>query len=440
MNNETCQRCGNAAYGSPLCDSCLDYVFTGKTTYKPEGAGYLTGLDLTALDLKQADLATVLRESPRQSDESDALRQHWVHVVDNYYNDTGTQPTRSVPSQGTSARKKPAVPAPLTMMPSSNELASVFISYGGPDELFAIALNEALITRGVQTFIFAKDARLGEKLHREMRTNINLHDRMILICSRTALGRHGVQNEIEEVLQREAREGGRTILLPITVDDYVFAEWTPERSDLALSVRDRVIGDFKDVKIGHPNFSGAVDRLVRSLRKQRPIAQAIDSTNHPSETPHVLQPDLRISFALRRGMSGWRDVSLDEIRVVLIVTNHANSSATAPHIRLQVPEPFSLGPIGIAARHSGAPLQFIPEAVRVSAGTFIAREAFVIHPMVPAEFAEVTMTVKGNMPVLPCEIRYQTAALNLNGGEGALHIEAAAIAQVLQRLVEPRER
>src|ERR1051325_1105618 len=362
-----------------------------------------------------------------------------MRVVDNYYKNAAQSPPAEILTQPDITASNQATMSPLpSHVVSSVEFASVFISYGGPDERFAISLNEELIARGVQTFIFAKDALWGEKLHREMRVNINKQDRMILICSRESLSRPGVQNELEEVLQREAREGGRAILLPITVDDYVFTEWTLERADVVLSVRERVIGDFKNIVVGNPEFRSAVDRLVRSLQKR----QQTFTTTHLTSTPafDVPLPDLRISYALQRGKSHWRDVSHDEIRIVLSITNHATLSATAPYIRLQVPPTFSLNPVGIASRQAGAPLQFVAEAIQPPAGAFIALANFVIHPTVPAEFAEVALTVKGNTPVPPCEIRYRTAASNLNGGEGAIYVDAAAIAEVLQRLVEPRER
>lgn len=51
-----CERCGNPVYGNDssdcqLCDSCLDWVYFRHEAYKPEGAGYLTGEDLSDIEL-----------------------------------------------------------------------------------------------------------------------------------------------------------------------------------------------------------------------------------------------------------------------------------------------------------------------------------------------------------------------------------------------------
>lgn len=142
---------------------------------------------------------------------------------------------------------------------------TVFMSYGAPDEAFAIKLSNALRAAGIETFIFVRDASPGEKLHHLLRDKISEHDRVILVCSKNSLNRSGVQNEIEETLQREAREGGASILIPITLDDYIFTQWRPFRHGLAQSVRDRVIADFRQTNRSSKRFDNAVSRLVNVL-------------------------------------------------------------------------------------------------------------------------------------------------------------------------------
>jgi hypothetical protein len=144
---------------------------------------------------------------------------------------------------------------------------SVFISYGGPDELFAERLNDSLVECGVNTFLFSKDARPGDKLHRVMREGVNKHDRVVLICSRNSLERPGVVNELEETLQREARQGGAAVLIPITLDDYVFGDWAPQNPDLAQAVRDRVVADFRGTLENEVLFKEKVDCLISALKR-----------------------------------------------------------------------------------------------------------------------------------------------------------------------------
>ncbi len=53
------------------------------------------------------------------------------------------------------------------------------------------------------------------------RVGVNGHDRVILVCSKSSLQRPGVLNELEETLQREARDGGNAYLIPVRLDDFV---------------------------------------------------------------------------------------------------------------------------------------------------------------------------------------------------------------------------
>ena len=150
---------------------------------------------------------------------------------------------------------------------TSSMLQSTFISYGGPDEDFARQLHRALELNGVRTFFFPEHAVPGKKLHRMMREGVNEYDRVILICSKNSLTRTGVLNEIEETLQREARDGGASYLIPITLDSFVFNAWVPSRHDLAQSVRDRVVADFTRANINPSVFDNSLRKLLAALKR-----------------------------------------------------------------------------------------------------------------------------------------------------------------------------
>src|ERR1019366_5985809 len=99
-------------------------------------------------------------------------------------------------------------------------MESTFISYGGPDELFARKLYDELRAHDVIVFFFPETATVGERIGNEVPRPIQQHDRVFLVCPRDSLDRPGVINEIQETLDREARDGGATYLLPIMIDDY----------------------------------------------------------------------------------------------------------------------------------------------------------------------------------------------------------------------------
>lgn len=148
----------------------------------------------------------------------------------------------------------------------SKAYESAFISYGGQDEPAAQLIDAHLRAKGVETWFFKRDQLPGQKLHRMMYENVNRCGRIILLCSKSSLSRPGVLNEIECALEREAREGGSNILIPVALDDHVFGDWTPQRADLAQHLKDRVIARLDD-PIGSPNTAfEQLDRLVESLR------------------------------------------------------------------------------------------------------------------------------------------------------------------------------
>lgn len=146
---------------------------------------------------------------------------------------------------------------------------SLFISYGGPDELTAQRINSHLKAHGVRTWFFPEDALPGQKLHRVMSEGVANHDRVLLMCSRASLGRNGVLNEIERVLEREARDGGAEILIPVSLDDYVFSDWAPSRMDIAQQIRARVISRFPTGETAQEEFEKAANRLLQALKRHR---------------------------------------------------------------------------------------------------------------------------------------------------------------------------
>lgn len=216
---------------------------------------------LTSIDLGPIARGTIRHEAPSQIDWSAVVRSVGEPLLKDFLRRAGV-PDVFVEYMVDCARSlEPGVVFSL--------LQSTFISYGGPDEAFARKLNEALERRGVTTFFFKDDAPPGERLHRVMRLGVNDHDRTILICSEASLQRPGLLNELEETLAREARDGGRTYLIPVRLDDYVLKAWAPANSDLAQTVRDRVISDFRRHEDA-AEFDAEVAKLIAVLKK--PVA------------------------------------------------------------------------------------------------------------------------------------------------------------------------
>ena len=138
---------------------------------------------------------------------------------------------------------------------------TLFISYGTPDEEIASKINKALKAKGVNTWFFPEDSIPGDKLHRMMNDAVYNHDRTLLVCSKASVSRSGVLNEIERLLEREANEGGADIIIPVALDDYIFADWTPEMADIKRQVTSRVVS-----KMNESNFHSVIDKILKALK------------------------------------------------------------------------------------------------------------------------------------------------------------------------------
>jgi len=149
----------------------------------------------------------------------------------------------------------------------AQQYKSAFISYGGPDEAFASSLYKALLAKGVHVYYFPESSIPGRQLHRTMSNAVYEYDVVISVCSKAAVTRPGWLNELEQTFAREAREGGTELLIPILLDDYVLAEWNPDRKDLARQLRSRVAADFRGFA-DEAIFSKQVERLLKALEPE----------------------------------------------------------------------------------------------------------------------------------------------------------------------------
>lgn len=172
-------------------------------------------------------------------------------------------------------------------------MQSTFISYGAPDEKFARKIYEALRSSGVTVFFFPESASPGMRVAPHIFDQIQQHDRILLVCSKNSLSRPGLLNEVRETLDREAREGGASYLLPIMLDDYVLRGWRQIEPRLAECVSRRVIADFRGTRNDRVAFNRAMNRIVDALKVRSPA--------------HSLsQPDPDLPYSPNR-LNGFRE-------------------------------------------------------------------------------------------------------------------------------------
>jgi uncharacterized protein YjbI with pentapeptide repeats len=101
------------------------------------------------------------------------------------------------------------------------EFQSVFISYSFKDKQFAKRLNDSLLSKGVFTFLWEKDAPPGKTLKKIMKENVKKHDRIIFIASLNSIRSKACQFELTEGRHKQA-ELWTEIFFPIHIDNYLF--------------------------------------------------------------------------------------------------------------------------------------------------------------------------------------------------------------------------
>jgi len=143
------------------------------------------------------------------------------------------------------------------------EYYSCFISYSSKDDAFARRLHADLQSNHVRCWFAPEDLKIGGRIRTGLDEAIRLHDKLLLILSKSSVASGWVEREVKEALAKERKEK-RTVLFPIRVDEAVFVS----PFDWATEIRhERNIGDFTRWK-QHDEYQKAFARLLRDLQTQ----------------------------------------------------------------------------------------------------------------------------------------------------------------------------
>lgn len=146
----------------------------------------------------------------------------------------------------------------------TSDYYTCFISHSTLDQDFCDHFHADLEKKGLDVWMFSKDARMGRELWDEINVSINTYDKVILVCSENSLRSEPVLRELERTLQREEREHKR-ILFPIRIDDYVLNRWKHHRK---ADVVRYYIGDFKDWQ-NPASYQESLDKLIENLKSSK---------------------------------------------------------------------------------------------------------------------------------------------------------------------------
>ncbi len=152
---------------------------------------------------------------------------------------------------------------------------SCFISYSRQDSEFAEWLRSELIKNDISCWQDTHDMRGGDYWRRQIYDAIEKQDKMILVCSRNALDRPAVVEEIIEAIDRERATKSQK-LFPVRIDDYILSAQLEETAKVKVSsgewrdnwvsyVRAYHIPDFSSWK-NKRKIAGEWRRLLKALR------------------------------------------------------------------------------------------------------------------------------------------------------------------------------
>jgi hypothetical protein len=115
----------------------------------------------------------------------------------------------------------------------------------------------------VRCWFAPEDLKWGERIRTGIDEAIRLHDKLLLVLSKSSVASGWVEREVKTALARERKENS-TVLFPVRVDKAVFES----PFDWATEIRhERNIGDFTRWK-SHDTYQKAFTHLLRNLKAE----------------------------------------------------------------------------------------------------------------------------------------------------------------------------
>jgi hypothetical protein len=170
---------------------------------------------------------------------------------------------------------------------------SCFISYSHKDEEFARRLYSRMRDEGLRVWYAPEEMKGGRKLHEQIFSAIQLHDKLLLVLSKNSLQSDWVMTEIRRARKAE-REENRRKLFPIRLVDFeAIQQWecfdADSGKDLTVELREYFIPDFSNWK-DHDAFENAFDRLLRDLKAEEDNGLNLETTSNSLYQRAVLSP------------------------------------------------------------------------------------------------------------------------------------------------------
>jgi hypothetical protein len=148
---------------------------------------------------------------------------------------------------------------------------SCFISYSHTDEAFARNLWIRMRDERIRVWYAPEDMKGGEKLYEQIDRAIHLHDKLLIVLSKSSISSSWVQTEIKRARRREKVDGRRK-LFPIRLCDMqTLRAWecfdSDAGKDIAEEIREYYIPDFSGWQ-KKAEFEKEFQKLRRDLRQE----------------------------------------------------------------------------------------------------------------------------------------------------------------------------
>jgi uncharacterized protein YjbI with pentapeptide repeats len=148
------------------------------------------------------------------------------------------------------------------------EFYSCFISYSHKDQEFAERIYADLQTNGVRCWFAPAHLGAAKKIHEQIDAAIRVHDKLLLILSKSSMESEWVKTEIRKARSIEIRQK-RRVLFPISLVPFEeIARWEcfdgDTAEDVGREIRQYFIPDFSRWK-DHDQYSRNFLLLVRAL-------------------------------------------------------------------------------------------------------------------------------------------------------------------------------
>jgi len=155
------------------------------------------------------------------------------------------------------------------------EFYSCFISYSTANQDFAERLYADLQNKNVRCWFAPHDVQGGKKLHEQIDEAIRVHEKVLLILSKSSMNSDWVKTEIAKARKREVREK-KQVLFPVRLVPFeAIRDWecfdADAGKDSAREIREYFIPDFSEWE-HHDKYKKAFERLLMDLKAGKTVS------------------------------------------------------------------------------------------------------------------------------------------------------------------------